>query len=102
MRNWFNHQDFEQNLLDGKSIYERMLSKYSIHNVDLKALVAHFKRKDGDQFFADIGRGLITLGANARLPANRTRARSVSQGQEGYPGADRRRTRSASTASATC
>ena len=60
VRNWFNHQDFEQNLLDGKSIYERMLSKYSIHNVDLKALVAHFKRKDNDQFFADIGRGLIT------------------------------------------
>lgn len=60
VRNWFNHQDFEQNLLDGKAIYERMLNKYSIHNVDLKALVAHFKRNDSDQFFADIGRGLIT------------------------------------------
>ncbi|MEM7561676.1 MAG: bifunctional (p)ppGpp synthetase/guanosine-3',5'-bis(diphosphate) 3'-pyrophosphohydrolase [Pseudomonadota bacterium] len=60
VRNWFNHQDFEQNLLDGKSIYDRTISKYSIHNADLKALVAHFKRKDSDQFFADIGRGLIT------------------------------------------
>ena len=60
VRNWFNHQDFEQNLLDGKSIYDRLLSRYSIHNVDLKALVAHFKRNDNDQFFADIGRGLIT------------------------------------------
>jgi len=60
VRNWFNHQDFEQNLLDGKSIYDRMLNKYSIHNVDLKKLVAHFKRKDSDQFYADIGRGLIT------------------------------------------
>lgn len=60
VRNWFNHQDFEQNLLDGKSIYDRMLGKYSLHNVDLKALVAHFKRNDSDQFFADIGRGLIT------------------------------------------
>ena len=60
VRNWFNHQDFEQNLLDGKSIYDRTLSKYSIHNVDLKPLVAHFKRKDSEQFFADIGRGLIT------------------------------------------
>ncbi len=60
VRNWFNHQDFEQNLLDGKSIYERMLSKYSIHKVDLKELYIHFKRNSSDQFFADIGRGLIT------------------------------------------
>ena len=60
VRNWFNHQDFEQNLLDGKSIYDRMLSKFSLHNVDVKQLVAHFKRKDTEQFFADIGRGLIT------------------------------------------
>jgi GTP pyrophosphokinase len=60
VRNWFNHQDFEQNLLDGKSIYDRTLSKYSIHDADLKAVIRHFKRKDSDQFYADIGRGLIT------------------------------------------
>ncbi len=60
VRNWFNHQDFEQNLLDGKAIYDRTLSKYSIHDADLKALVAHFKRAETEQFFADIGRGLIT------------------------------------------
>jgi GTP pyrophosphokinase len=60
VRNWFNHQDFEQNLFDGKSIYDRMLGKFSLHNVDVKQLVAHFKRKDTEQFFADIGRGLIT------------------------------------------
>jgi GTP pyrophosphokinase len=60
VRSWFNHQDYEQNLLDGKAIYDRILSKYSIHNANLKDLVAHFKRKDADQFFADIGRGLIT------------------------------------------
>ncbi len=60
VRNWFNHQDFEQNLLDGKSIYDRILSKYSIHDANLKDLVAHFKRKNADQFYADIGRGLIT------------------------------------------
>ena len=60
VRNWFNHQDFEQNLLDGKAIYDRMLGKFSLHSVDLKQLVAHFKRKDTEQFFADIGRGLIT------------------------------------------
>ena len=36
------------------------MSKYSIHDANLKDLVAHFKRKDTDQFFVDIGRGLIT------------------------------------------
>ncbi len=60
VRNWFNHQDLEQNVMDGKAIFERMLSKYSIHNADLKDLILHFKRKDGEQFFADIGRGMIT------------------------------------------
>ncbi|MCH8104894.1 MAG: bifunctional (p)ppGpp synthetase/guanosine-3',5'-bis(diphosphate) 3'-pyrophosphohydrolase [Proteobacteria bacterium] len=60
VRNWFNHQDFEHNLLDGKSIYDRTLTRYSIHAANLKDLVQHFKRKETDQFFADIGRGLIT------------------------------------------
>ncbi len=60
VRNWFNHQDLEQNVMDGKIMFERTLSKYSIHNADLRDLIQHFKRKDGDQFFADIGRGQIT------------------------------------------
>jgi GTP pyrophosphokinase len=60
VRNWFNHQDFEHNLLDGKAIYDRLLGKYSIQNANLKDLAAHFKRKESEQFFADIGRGLIT------------------------------------------
>jgi len=60
VRNWFNHQDFEHNLHDGKALYDRVLSKYAIHNANLKDLFEHFKRKDSDQFFADIGRGLIT------------------------------------------
>lgn len=60
VRSWFSHQDFEQNLLDGKAMYERILNKYSIHHADLKQLTTHFKRNGTDQFFADIGRGLIT------------------------------------------
>ena len=59
VRNWFNHQDFERNLIDGKGIYDRVLSKYSIQHADLKKVVEHFKRKEIDQFYADIGRGLI-------------------------------------------
>ena len=60
VRSWFNHQDFEQNLLDGKALYDRILTKYSIRKASLKQLTGHFKRKDSDQFFVDLGRGLIT------------------------------------------
>ena len=47
-------------MLDGRSIYDRTLTRHSIHDADLKDVVLHFKRKEADQFFADIGRGLIT------------------------------------------
>ncbi|MCK4709827.1 MAG: bifunctional (p)ppGpp synthetase/guanosine-3',5'-bis(diphosphate) 3'-pyrophosphohydrolase, partial [Gammaproteobacteria bacterium] len=35
-------------------------TKYNYHDVDLKLLISHFKRKDEERFFADMGRGLIT------------------------------------------
>jgi GTP pyrophosphokinase len=60
VRNWFNHLDFEQNVMDGKALYERELGKYNFRNVNLSDIVAHFKRSEEEQFFADIGRGLIT------------------------------------------
>ncbi len=60
VRNWYNQLDFEQNVLDGKNLYERELVKFNYHDVNLAELIGHFKRKDDDQFFADIGRGLIT------------------------------------------
>ena len=60
VRNWFNHQDLEQNIIDGKALYERTLSRYSIHKADIKELTTHFKRKEAEQFYADIGKGLIT------------------------------------------
>ena len=60
VRNWFNHQDLEQNTIDGKALYERTLSRYSIHKADIKDLTTHFKRKEVEQFYADIGKGLIT------------------------------------------
>ncbi len=60
VRNWFNHLDFEQNVMDGRSLYERELNKHNFHQVNLDDLVRHFKHQDHDRFFADVGRGLIT------------------------------------------
>ncbi len=60
VRNWFNQLDHQQNEQDGKVIYERELTKFNYHDVDLKKVVTHFKRKNNEQFYADMGRGLIT------------------------------------------
>lgn len=60
VRNWFNQLDYQQNLQDGNAIYERELTRHQLHDVDLKEVMQHFKREEEDQFFADIGRGLIT------------------------------------------
>ncbi len=60
VRNWFNQLDHEQNFSDGKMIYERELAKFNFRDVDLKKLLAYFKRNDEDLFFTDIGRGVIT------------------------------------------
>ncbi len=60
VRNWFNQQDFKQNVADGRSLYERELQRYNLRNVDLNLLIEHFHRDNDEQFYADIGRGLIT------------------------------------------
>jgi GTP pyrophosphokinase len=61
VRNWFNHQDFQQNVQDGRTLYEKELARHNLKAVDLSALIAHFKRDDEEQFFADLARGLITV-----------------------------------------
>jgi len=61
VRNWFNHLDFQQNVQDGRTLYEKELARHNLKEVDLPGLVAHFKRDDEEQFFADLARGLITV-----------------------------------------
>ena len=60
VRNWYNQLDFKQNVSDGRAMYERELVKYNLHDVDQQQVISHFKRDDEEQFFADLGRGLIT------------------------------------------
>lgn len=61
VRNWFNHQNFEQNVLDGKHLLDREYTKFSLHDVDVKLLLKHFKMADETAFYADIGRGTISV-----------------------------------------
>lgn len=60
VRNWFNHQDLEKNIEDGRDIFERTLARLNIHNVRPEALLKPAKRKNVETLFSDIGRGNIS------------------------------------------
>ncbi|MBL4762074.1 MAG: bifunctional (p)ppGpp synthetase/guanosine-3',5'-bis(diphosphate) 3'-pyrophosphohydrolase [Gammaproteobacteria bacterium] len=60
VRNWFNHQDLEKNIEDGRDILERTLARLNIHDVKPDALLQPGKRKNIETLFSDIGRGNIS------------------------------------------
>ncbi len=60
VRNWFNQLDYHQNSEDGKNLFEQVIHKYDFRNVNLDKVVSHFKRKDEEKFFVDLGRGIIS------------------------------------------
>ena len=60
VRNWFNHQDLEKNIVDGEELLERTLTRLNIHDVKPEALLPLSKRKNTDALFADLGRGNIS------------------------------------------
>lgn len=59
---WFRHQDYEQNVIDGKSIVDREFKRLNIHHADTAKLVKYFKLQTDEEFQAKIGRGDITGG----------------------------------------
>jgi len=67
VKSWFKHQDYELNIIDGKSCYERELNRLGLTKVSLQKLLDHYQQTTGDDFYASIGRGDITSGqlANA-------------------------------------
>ncbi|MCW9005369.1 MAG: GTP diphosphokinase [Gammaproteobacteria bacterium] len=62
VRSWFKHQDFEQNLSDGKASFDREVHRNGLSNVDTLLVAKHFKLKKTDELFASLGRGDITSG----------------------------------------
>ncbi len=62
VRSWFKHQDYDQNLSDGKVVCEREINRSGLNNIDHQKLVKHFKQKNQDDLYASIGRGDISGG----------------------------------------
>jgi len=61
VRAWFNQQDHEQHLLDGRAILDRELKRFKASNVSLDTLVERLKFDKQSDLFAAIGRNEVTV-----------------------------------------
>lgn len=62
VRSWFKQQDHSQNLIDGKTAFDREANRLGYSHVDVPALVKHFKLQTPEEMFVAIGGGDITSG----------------------------------------
>lgn len=67
VKSWFKHQDYELNVADGKTAYERELNRLGLVKASLQKTLSYFEHDSADNFYAAIGRADITSGqlANA-------------------------------------
>jgi len=62
VKSWFKHQDYELNIIDGKTCYERELNRQGLVKASLQKILDYYHQEDADSFFAAIGRGDTTSG----------------------------------------
>jgi len=60
IKTWFRQQDYEQNMIDGKSAIDRELKRMHITSPDTTKSLSHFKVKDEKEWQAKVGRGDIS------------------------------------------
>jgi len=60
VRAWFNEQDQQQNLTDGRSVLERELRRLGVSELPLERIAEHFHKSGVDELLIDIGRSTIT------------------------------------------
>ena len=60
IRGWFRKQDRDQNLHDGKSLYEHEIKRHGVRP-DVNTLVEHYKQKSIDDFYVALGRGDVSV-----------------------------------------
>jgi len=62
IRNWFKRQDREQNLTQGKAIFEKELRRLGLADVDLESLAHSFDFRTAEDMYVAIGCGDVGLG----------------------------------------
>lgn len=60
VRQWFKHQDFDNNVAQGREALERKLKRLGLAETNLQHLAEHFRFPRTEEFLAAVGRGEIT------------------------------------------
>ncbi|MCF6218039.1 MAG: GTP diphosphokinase [Gammaproteobacteria bacterium] len=60
---WFKHQDFDKNVLEGRKLLERELGRLNVGGTNLEKLAKRMKFEQLDSFMAAIARGDIKMGS---------------------------------------
>ena len=62
IRGWFKRQDREQNLVQGKAMFEKELRRLGMNDVDLEKLSREFEFRNTEEMYVSIGCGDVGLG----------------------------------------
>ncbi len=62
VRLWFKQQFFEQDVAQGRVIFEKEMHRVGVHDANMEKIALHFQHKITDEFLSAIGRGEITPG----------------------------------------
>jgi GTP pyrophosphokinase len=62
VRGWFKHQDYDQNVIDGRVTFEREENRLGAVSLNLLKVAEHFNQSSSEDLFSSIGRGDVTSG----------------------------------------
>jgi len=62
IKQWFKRQDYEQNVVQGKAIFEKELLRLGITDVDLNTISQYFDYKTIEDVYSALGCGDISIG----------------------------------------
>ncbi len=61
VRNWFGARAREQNIIDGRSVFEKELKRLGLDAIEFSKLVNMLKQKSLTELYASIGSGIISV-----------------------------------------
>lgn len=61
VRHWFGTQAREQNIIDGRSVFEKELKRLGLDEIEFTKLVDMLKQKSLTELYASIGSGIISV-----------------------------------------
>jgi GTP pyrophosphokinase len=62
VRLWFKQQYFDQDVAQGRTIFEKEMHRVGVQDANMEKVALHFNHKTTDEFLSAIGRGEITPG----------------------------------------